>query len=119
MTKVTPSILSCAVSLALLSGCQVTESQGLQADYLITGGKVFLGDGSGLQLVDIAICDNKICAIEPSAQEGSWIVEFRHARGGFVLLTDSHGEECHYIDVDLASKSAMAVGFKQVRIEAK
>lgn len=57
--------------------------------------------------------------IEPSAQEGCWIVEFRHARGGFVLLTDSHGEECHYMNLDLASKSAMAVGFKQVRVEAK
>ncbi|KGY11430.1 RepB [Vibrio tubiashii] len=57
--------------------------------------------------------------IEPSAQEGSWIVEFRHARGGFVLLTDSHGEECHYVNLDLASKSAMAVGFKHVRVESK
>ncbi|MEZ8826864.1 hypothetical protein [Vibrio sp. 10N.261.55.A7] len=55
--------------------------------------------------------------IEPSVQEGSWVVEFRHARGGFVLLTDSHGGECHYMDLDLASKSAMAVGFSQVRIE--
>ncbi len=55
--------------------------------------------------------------IEPSAQEGTWVVEFRHARGGFVLLTDSHGEECHYEDLDVASKSAMAVGFQQVRIE--
>ena len=57
--------------------------------------------------------------IEPSAQEGNWIVEFRHTRGGLVLLTDSHGEECHYGDLDLASKSAMAVGFKQVRVETK
>lgn len=57
--------------------------------------------------------------IEPSAQEGTWIVEFRHAKGGFVLLTDVHGEECHYDDLDLASKSAMAVGFQQVRIEPK
>lgn len=56
--------------------------------------------------------------IEPSTREGNWIVEFRHARGGFVILTDIHGEECHYGDVDLASKSAMAVGFKQVRVEA-
>ena len=55
--------------------------------------------------------------IEPSAQEGSWIVEFRHARGGFVCLTDSHGEECLYDDLDTASKSALAVGFQQVRIE--
>ncbi|MFY2510461.1 hypothetical protein ACN3E9_20055 [Vibrio pectenicida] len=55
--------------------------------------------------------------IEPSAQEGTWIVEFRHARGGFILLTDVHGEECHYPDLDLASKSAMAVGFTQVRVE--
>ncbi|WP_076589780.1 hypothetical protein [Vibrio ostreicida] len=57
--------------------------------------------------------------IEPSSQEGSWIVEFRHTRGGLVLLTDAHGQECHYIDIDLASKSAMAVGFSQVRVEAK
>ncbi|CAH0542950.1 hypothetical protein [Vibrio marisflavi] len=57
--------------------------------------------------------------IEPSSEEGNWIVEFRHTRGGFVLLTDIHGEEYHYKDLDVASKSAMAVGFKQVRIESK
>ncbi|GLT17055.1 hypothetical protein GCM10007938_08320 [Vibrio zhanjiangensis] len=55
--------------------------------------------------------------IEPSAEEGTWIVEFRNTRGGLVLLTDVHGEECHYSDLDLASKSAMAVGFSQVRVE--
>lgn len=36
--------------------------------------------------------------IEPSFQEGEWIVEFRHQMGGFVLLTDENGEECRYID---------------------
>lgn len=56
--------------------------------------------------------------IEPSSEEGSWIVEFRHQEGGFVLLTNASGEECHYADLDLASKSAMAVGFKQVRVES-
>lgn len=55
--------------------------------------------------------------IEPSSEEGCWIVEFRHTQGGFVLLTDAHGEECHYSDIDKASKSAMAVGFNQVRVE--
>lgn len=55
--------------------------------------------------------------IEPSFQEGEWIVEFRHQMGGFVLLTDENGEECRYIDLDSASQSAMAVGFRQVRIE--
>ncbi|EDP57950.1 hypothetical protein [Vibrio sp. AND4] len=55
--------------------------------------------------------------IEPSIQEGGWVVEFRHARGGFVCLTDSHGEECLYDNLDTASKSALAVGFQQVRIE--
>ena len=62
--------------------------------------------------------DNQLveAIIEPSIQEGGW-VEFRHARGGFVCLTDSHGEECLYDDLDTASKSAMAVGFQQVRIE--
>ncbi|EGS1997138.1 hypothetical protein QNE95_004131 [Vibrio vulnificus] len=57
--------------------------------------------------------------IEPSIQEGAWVVEFRHARGGFVLLTDSHGEERQYQDLDEASKSAMAVGFQQVRVETR
>lgn len=57
--------------------------------------------------------------IEPSIQEGTWIVEFRHARGGFVLLTDSHGGECLYDDLDEASKSALAVGFQQVRVEGR
>ncbi|WP_428775230.1 hypothetical protein [Vibrio sp.] len=65
--------------------------------------------------------ENKLveAIIEPSSQEGQWIVEFRHTKGGLVLLTDAHGEECHYMDLDLASKSAMAVGFQQVRIESK
>ncbi|WED21583.1 hypothetical protein L3Q72_13320 [Vibrio sp. JC009] len=57
--------------------------------------------------------------IEPSIQEEGWVVEFRHAKGGFVIMTDIHGEECQYYDLDLASKSAMAVGFKQVRVEEK
>jgi len=65
--------------------------------------------------------DNQLveAIIEPSIQEGSWIVEFRHARGGFILLTDTHGEECHYLDLDVASKSALAVGFSQVRVEER
>ncbi|MCG7498739.1 hypothetical protein MHO82_17865 [Vibrio sp. Of7-15] len=54
--------------------------------------------------------------IEPSIQENMWIVEFRHTRGGLVPLTDSKGCEQHYQDVDMASKSALAVGFNQVRI---
>lgn len=56
--------------------------------------------------------------IEPSVQDdGSWIVEFRHMHGGLVLLTDAHGEGCQYNDLDLASQSAMEVGFNQVRVE--
>jgi hypothetical protein len=55
--------------------------------------------------------------VEPSVQEGGWVVEFRHVRGGFVILTDAEGEECQYYDIDLASESAMEVGFRQVRIE--
>ncbi|QXO17132.1 MULTISPECIES: hypothetical protein [Vibrio] len=57
--------------------------------------------------------------IEPYSDEGEWIVEFRHQEGGFLLLTGPNGEECHYGDLDQASKSAMAVGFKQVRVEAR
>jgi hypothetical protein len=57
--------------------------------------------------------------IEPSQQDGSWVVEFRHAHGGLVLLTDSDGEGCLYLDLDVASQSAMAVGFNQVRVEER
>ncbi len=55
--------------------------------------------------------------IEPSSTEGEWLVEFRHVQGGFVHLTDNHGEECSYVDLDSASKLAMAVGFQHVRVE--
>ncbi|MCL9777043.1 thymidylate kinase [Vibrio methylphosphonaticus] len=57
--------------------------------------------------------------IEPSELDGGWVVEFRHKQGGFLMLTDIHGAECQYVDLDKASKSALAVGFSQVRIEAK
>ncbi|GAC16891.1 N-acyl-D-amino-acid deacylase family protein [Aliiglaciecola lipolytica] len=59
-------IVSFAVILVAVSGCQSSETEQLKADYLIKNGKVFLGDGSGLQLVDVAICETKICAIFPS-----------------------------------------------------
>lgn len=57
--------------------------------------------------------------IESSAEDEDWIVEFRHNRGGLVLLTDENGKECHYQDVDDASRLALDVGFKQVRIANK
>ncbi len=57
--------------------------------------------------------------IESSAEEDTWIVEFRHNRGGLVLLTDANGKECHYHDIDDASQSALDVGFRQVRIATK
>ncbi|SEG73586.1 hypothetical protein SAMN04488244_1445 [Vibrio hangzhouensis] len=57
--------------------------------------------------------------IEPSSTEEGWIVEFRHKQGGFLMLTDIHGAECQYNDLDKASKSALAVGFTEVRIAAK
>ena len=53
------------------------------------------------------------------AEDEDWIVEFRYSRGGLVLLTDENGKECHYQDVDDASRSALDVGFKQVRIANK
>ncbi|KXI21613.1 hypothetical protein [Photobacterium sanguinicancri] len=54
--------------------------------------------------------------VEPSIQEGGWIVEFRHRRGGFVPLTDGAGSEQCYQDIDTASERAFEVGFHQVRI---
>lgn len=56
--------------------------------------------------------------VEPFSEEGKWIVEFKHAEGGIVVMTDLRGEECHYSDVTHAYRSAMEVGFKQVRIES-
>lgn len=56
--------------------------------------------------------------VEPFSEEGKWIVEFRHADGGIVLITDPNGGECHYSNIDHASRTAMEVGFKQVRIES-
>lgn len=57
--------------------------------------------------------------IESSIEEEDWIVEFRHHRGGLVLLTDEHGKECHYQNMDDASRLALDVGFRQVRIANK
>jgi hypothetical protein len=55
--------------------------------------------------------------VEPADQEGSWVVEFRDSNGGILALTDPQGEQCYYADLDSASRSAMAVGFSQVRVE--
>lgn len=57
--------------------------------------------------------------IEPAAQDGYWIVEFRHEKGGFVPLTNEDGEDRRYTDLDEASESALEVGFYQVRVESK
>ncbi len=56
---------------------------------------------------------------EPFDDQGGWIIEFRHVQGGFVLLTDAQGEECHYSNLAVASKSAIEVGFKQLRVESR
>lgn len=57
--------------------------------------------------------------IESSTEYDDWIVEFRHNRGGLVLLTDEQGQECHYQDINDASRLACDVGFKQIRIANK
>lgn len=71
MNNVKLCILSSAIAISLLSGCKTTKEAVVNADYLITNGKVFLGDGSGLQMVDVAICGKKICAIEPTTKSHS------------------------------------------------
>ncbi|OBT16368.1 thymidylate kinase [Vibrio sp. UCD-FRSSP16_10] len=55
--------------------------------------------------------------VEQSSQDGLWLVEFRDSHGGILALTDPQGEQHYYSDLDSASKSAMAVGFSQVRVE--
>ena len=54
--------------------------------------------------------------VEPSLTSGGWIVEFRHARGGLVPLTDGQGVEQCFQDVDIATENALDIGFHQVRI---
>lgn len=54
--------------------------------------------------------------VEPSLSCDGWIVEFRHARGGLVPLTDGNGIEQCFGDVDMATENALDVGFHQVRI---
>lgn len=54
--------------------------------------------------------------VEPSVDLQSWVVVFRHSEGGVVSLTDGHGIEQRYGDIDLASEQALRVGFHQVRI---
>lgn len=55
---------------------------------------------------------------EPFDDQGDWMIEFRHVQGGFVILTHSSGEACHYSDLHYASQSAVQVGFKQIRVES-
>ncbi|CAM3109928.1 thymidylate kinase [Vibrio rarus] len=55
--------------------------------------------------------------VEQADQGGLWVVEFRDSHGGILALTDPQGEQRHYSDINSASKSAMAVGFNQVRVE--
>lgn len=56
--------------------------------------------------------------VEPADEEdGAWVVEFRDCEGVILALTDPQGEQCYYTDLDSASRSAMAVGFSQVRVE--
>lgn len=54
--------------------------------------------------------------VEPSLSCDGWIVEFRHARGGLVPLTDGDGIEQCFGDVDMATENALDIGFHQVRI---
>lgn len=54
--------------------------------------------------------------VEPSLESEGWVVEFRHASGGIVALTDTEGVECCFDDIDMATENALDVGFHQVRI---
>ena len=72
MTKFSVNTLTLALTASLLVGCQSTSNSQAQradtakvvnADYLITNGKVFFGDGSGLHLVDVGLCGKTVCYI--------------------------------------------------------
>ncbi len=54
--------------------------------------------------------------IESSMIEDVWIVEFRHADGNLIPLTDGKGTERIFNDVESASMHALDIGFYQVRI---
>lgn len=84
MTHFKLSLVTTLVAASVLSGCQATSDNELNADYLITNGKVFLGDGSGLQLVDVAICDSKICAISATKDSNLTAAKVIDAQGKIV-----------------------------------
>ena len=81
--KWSKSVVTGAIALALL-GCQQQQSTKIAADYLITNGQVYLGDQSGPQAFDIAVCQQTICAL---GETGSLAVEAKQtidAKGNIV-----------------------------------
>ena len=62
--------LTIAIALVVATLTSSCSSQPpLQIDTLIVNGQVYLGDGSGVQSVDIGICQQVICAISPSGSQ--------------------------------------------------
>ena len=68
-TKTSLSLLVAITLAPVLSACssvQLTNSQSI--DVLIKNGQVYLGDGTGMQSLDIGLCGEKICAVLPQGQ---------------------------------------------------
>ncbi|WP_286272440.1 N-acyl-D-amino-acid deacylase family protein [Thalassotalea hakodatensis] len=51
------------LSIFILSGCKTSKPEKVNADYLITNGKVFIGNNVDAQDLDVAICQSTICAV--------------------------------------------------------
>ncbi|WP_448547243.1 N-acyl-D-amino-acid deacylase family protein [Thalassotalea fusca] len=57
------TVIACLFTAGVL-GCKHTAPP-IMADILITNGNVYIGDGSGENSLDIAICQQHICAVSP------------------------------------------------------
>ena len=55
--------------------------------------------------------------ITPAPTGNGWWVEFKTSDEQLVKLTDHSGEEKQFKDMDLATRTAEALGFKTVRVE--
>jgi N-acyl-D-amino-acid deacylase len=60
-----PLLLGCGSEVARDATSKVVVDKALAVDILIVGSTVFSGDGGVSKAVDIAICDQVICAISP------------------------------------------------------
>ncbi|WDE09559.1 N-acyl-D-amino-acid deacylase family protein [Thalassomonas haliotis] len=86
--------LAVTILVMALAGCAFSETaennqtnlspQRVSADILITGGRVYTGIGTDEQILDIAVCGEKICGLYPSGSKVITAGKVINARGKIV-----------------------------------